>query len=185
MKILNIITLGSSSQVFEIVELDRICFGGLWTEEGYLREISSPNSYLISLHIDNGGDKTPDSRLIGLACLWAIMEEAHITLLGVHPDYRRQGLGQLLLLTLLEEALLRKLEMATLEVNTNNLQAIYLYQKYGFQVAGKRKGYYQKTGEDALILWRKGINQPEFELDLSKWRQDIDDRLGQNSYQVI
>jgi [ribosomal protein S18]-alanine N-acetyltransferase len=185
-KILKINTL-DPSQVLEIVELDRVCFGSLWTAEGYLREIDSPNSCLISLHIlhiDNGEDEISDGRLIGLACLWAIMEEAHITLLGVHPDYRRQGFGRLLLLTLFKDALLRKLERATLEVNINNLQAINLYQKYGFQIAGKRKGYYQKTGEDALILWRKGLNQPEFELNLSQWRQNIDDRLNRHSYQV-
>ena len=179
MKILEIEPL-TASQVPEIVALDRICIGGLWTAEAYLREIDSPNSTLLALHLANDFDF--GSKTIGMACLWAIVEEAHITLLGIHPDYRGQGLGQLLLLTLLQDAIARKLEWATLEVNVNNSKAIELYKKFGFQVAGTRKGYYQPAGDDASILWLKGIQQPEFKLNLSQWQKNIGDRLGQNHY---
>ncbi|MBE9045631.1 ribosomal protein S18-alanine N-acetyltransferase [Pleurocapsales cyanobacterium LEGE 10410] len=170
-------------RVPEIVALDEICIGGLWTAEAYLREIDSPRSSLLALYLDDDQSQI-NRKIIGMACLWAIMEEAHITLLGVHPDYRGRGLGQLLLLTLLENAIARQLEWATLEVNVKNSRAIELYQKFGFQVVGTRKGYYQPAGDDALVLWLKGIQQPQFKLNLSQWQKNISDRLSQNHYHL-
>ncbi len=134
-----------------LVRLDQLCLGGLWTKEGYQRELDSPNSELLGL-FDNL------DTLIGFGCFWAILEEAHITILMVHPDYRGQGLGQFLLTSLLKAAVQRQLERATLEVRASNTVALSLYQKFGFKVAGTRKGYYPKTGEDALILWRSGLD---------------------------
>lgn len=182
-KILKIAAI-TTPQVPEIVNLDRVCLGGLWSAEAYLREIDSPNSDLIALQLAEDAAETAHSQIIGLACLWAIVEEAHITLLGVDPDYRCQGFGQLLLLTLLAKAIARKLERATLEVNVNNSQGINLYQKFGFKVAGKRKNYYQKTGDDALILWRNEIQSDNFQLSLSQWQQNLGDRLRHNQYQL-
>ena len=180
MKILEIKPL-IASQVSEVVALDQVCFGGLWTAEGYLREIDSPNSSLLVLYLTDAGASN-SSKMIGIACLWSIVEEAHVTLLGVHPNYRRQGLGKLLLLTLLKDAIARKLQWATLEVNINNGQAIKLYEKFGFKVAGKRKGYYQETGEDALILWRKDIQQQEFQQALAQWQHNLYSHLRSHHY---
>ena len=168
-------------EVAQVVALDCSCLGGLWTEEAYLREINSDNSTLVVLHLFEP-ELGKCSQIIGMGCLWSIVNEAHVTLLAVHPDYRRQGLGQLLLLYLLEDAIARQREWATLEVNENNLAALNLYQKYGFQVAGKRKNYYQPVGEDALVLWLKNIQQNQFILKLAQWQQGLGDRLSINSY---
>jgi [ribosomal protein S18]-alanine N-acetyltransferase len=136
---------------------------------------------LIALFVvDSESDE--QSQMIGMACLWSIVEEAHITLLGIHPAHRHQGLGQLLLLTLLKNAIARQLEWATLEVNQHNLAAINLYQKYGFQIAGTRKNYYQPAGDDALVLWLKGIQQEAFKVNLIQWQQRLGDRLSRNYY---
>lgn len=157
------------------VELDRLCFGGLWTLEGYQRELDSPNSDLFVL-IPSPHPPTcpsPHPPILGLGCLWAILEEAHITIVAVHPNYRRQGLGQALLLYLLSSAKQRGLERATLEVKVSNQAALSMYEKYGFRVAGRRRGYYQDTGEDALILWLSGIQYPEFAKNLARWSKQI------------
>ncbi len=84
------------------------------------------------------------------------------------------------MLTLLKDAIARKLEWATLEVNVNNTKAIDLYQKFGFEVVGTRKGYYQPAGEDAAILWLKDLQQPESKSTIARWEQDINRRLRQN-----
>ena len=170
-----------SNEVSEVAALDRVCLGGFWADDAYLREIDSDKSSLVGLHLsefENGNS----SQMIGMGCLWSIVEEAHITLLAIHPDYRRQGLGQLLLLYLLKDAIARKLEWATLEVNENNLAAVRLYQKYGFEIAGKRKNYYQPAGDDALVLWLKQIQQDEFKSNLLKWQSQLRDRLSINDY---
>ena len=179
------IKLLKPEEITEVVALDQICLGGIWKEEGYLREIDSPNSYLIGLHLDENKKSLHQlisTSIVGFACLWSIVNEAHITLLAVHPNYRRQGLGELMLITMLKDAIARKLEWATLEVNVNNIGAINLYQKFGFEIAGTRPGYYQATGEDALILWRKGIQSSNFQLNLVDWQYKINERLLQSNY---
>lgn len=114
------------------------------------------------------GKKT---NVIGLGCYWAILEEAHVTLLAIHPDFQGQGLGKLLLLSLLEDALKRKLERATLEVKETNHIALSLYKQFGFEILGTRKNYYKQTGEDALILWRKNLEEINFPEKLNNWEE--------------
>jgi [ribosomal protein S18]-alanine N-acetyltransferase len=193
-----------SEQLSQVVDLDRRCLGGLWSLEGYQRELNSPNSSLLvlsipieidksdrllertSLHISSPPNPTIANReqIVGFGCFWAILEEAHITLLMIHPEYQGQGLGQLLLVALLEDAMRRKLERATLEVRVSNKAAISLYKKFGFQVAGRRKGYYQETGEDASILWRGDLHRPEFAEEIKTWQKHIRDRLAQNQWKL-
>lgn len=141
-------------ELSQVLELDQICFGGFWSLDGYRREIDSPNSTLLIITIPDNNE----TKVIGLGCFWVILEEAHITLLAVYPDFQGQGLGKLLLFSLLEDAVKRKLERATLEVKETNYIALSLYEKFGFKIAGKRKNYYKNTGEDALILWRKDLD---------------------------
>lgn len=162
----------TSEHLSPILELDQICFGGLWTLEGYQRELDSPNSELLGLF-----SPVHHLKLLGMGCFWAILDEAHITILAVDPQYHRQGLGQVLLYSLLEKARDRGLEQATLEVRASNLAAISLYQKFGFRIAGRRKGYYQDNGEDALLLWLSNLQSPQFADSLEKWRMTISDRL--------
>jgi ribosomal-protein-alanine N-acetyltransferase len=168
-------------QLPEIAELDRRCLGGIWSLDGYHRELNSPNSELIIItvpsdHEDNIGSKP--EKIIGCGCFWAILEEAHITLLMIDLDYQEQGFGQLLLYTLLKIAATeRELERATLEVRESNQAALSLYQKFGFQALGRRKGYYQQTGEDAIILWRGDLHKPEFRSELIHWQQMVSDRF--------
>jgi ribosomal-protein-alanine N-acetyltransferase len=200
------------------VEIDRLCFGGLWTLEGYRRELDSPNSDLLGLWASETGAgeaETLDSELepiepnsilgsqppsleishpatqnsklpqtlIGLGCLWAILEEAHITILAIDPRFQGRGLGQALLWALLKSACDRQLERATLEVRASNLVALSLYKKFGFKEAGRRKRYYADTGEDAVIMWRSGIEKPEFQQYLAVEKVQICDRLRRKNGQ--
>ncbi|WP_392531724.1 ribosomal protein S18-alanine N-acetyltransferase [Nostoc sp. C117] len=181
MILLNLETkLLTSEHLSALLELDQACFGGLWTMEGYLRELDSPNSDLLGLF-----SPVSNSRLLGMGCFWSILEEAHITILAVHPQYQRQGLGQALLYSLIKAASDRGLERATLEVRASNLGAIYLYQKFGFQTAGRRRGYYQDNGEDALVLWLPDLQHPKFLATLDQWYSIVSDRLGKSSWQLL
>ncbi|MEG4166662.1 ribosomal protein S18-alanine N-acetyltransferase [Microcoleus sp. S13_D1] len=193
------------------VELDRLCFGGLWAIEGYRRELDSPNSDLLGLWTWEGagtgapplqiragtgapplqiraGTGAPPLQipptLIGIGCLWAILEEAHIIMLAIHPQFQGQGLGQALLLALLKSACDRQLERATLEVRDSNLAAVSLYKKFGFKEAGRRKRYYEDTGEDALVMWRSGLEKPEFQRYLADEKREICDRLHQKNWHL-
>lgn len=162
-----------------MVALDRSSLGGIWTLSGYERELNNPNSELLILTLDQ-----EEETLIGLACSWAILEEAHITLLAIYPDYQRQGLGKLLLYKLLEKAVQRQLERATLEVAVSNQSAIALYKHFGLRIAGERKNYYPQTGESALIFWRNDLQTAAFQEQLNKWRQEILSRLARGEWQL-
>ncbi|MBC6476757.1 MAG: ribosomal protein S18-alanine N-acetyltransferase [Hormoscilla sp. GM7CHS1pb] len=174
-----------------VLELDRLCFGNLWSLQGYEHELRSLNSDLLIIYcldsfVKESGSKVDKGVLVGLGCLWAIFEEAHITLVAVHPEYQHQGLGQLLMCTLLREAWRRGLERATLELGADNLAALSLYQKFGFAVAGRRRNYYPRTGEDGLIMWRSGLNSPTFPDELAHWQQQVVSRLRETGpYSVI
>ncbi len=194
----------------DAVEIDRLCFGGLWAIEGYRRELDSPNSDLLGLWTwetedsesaqnlagthhpppleNRAGTGAPPLQvppmLIGIGCLWAILEEAHIIMLAIHPQFQRQGLGQALLWALLKSACDRQLERSTLEVRASNLAAVSLYKKFGFKEAGRRKRYYEDTGEDALVMWRSGLEKPEFQRYLAVEKVQMCDRLQQKNWHL-
>jgi ribosomal-protein-alanine N-acetyltransferase len=148
----------------QILALDHLCFQGFWSQSAYQRELDSPNSDLLGLEVIPP-QQVPE--IIGMGCTWAILDEAHITLLSVAPDYQGLGFGQWLLIHLLQVACDRQLTHATLEVRKSNQRAISLYTKFGFQVAGTRPQYYADN-EDALILWKSGLQTPAFAATLTQ-----------------
>jgi [ribosomal protein S18]-alanine N-acetyltransferase len=158
--------------------IDRACLGDFWSMDAYKREIDSPNSSLLALI-------TAENIVLGFGCLWSILEEAHITILAVRPEYQQQGMGRYLVWGLLQEANAKGLEWATLEVRASNHIAINLYESFGFVVIGRRPNYYQVSNEDALILWRKGLHLPEFPHMLQAWQQDIQSRLAAKGWEIL
>jgi len=89
--------------------------------------------------------------------MWKVLDEAHITNIAVHPEFRRNNIGYLLLESLIQLARRECVQSMTLEVRKNNIIAQGLYKKYGFKEVGVRKGYYSDNDEDAIIMWKKDI----------------------------
>jgi [ribosomal protein S18]-alanine N-acetyltransferase len=116
--------------------------------------------------------------LIGFAGMWLAFDEAHITTIGVDPEYRGRGLGELLLLGMVDAALARGAKWLTLEVRISNAAAQTLYRKYGFSVRGSRKRYYSDNNEDALIMWSHALDDPEFRTIVETRRHALQHRLG-------
>lgn len=147
------------------VDLDRLVFGGFWNADAYRQELERSSSDLLGIWPLNfsGSQRV----LLALGCTWSILDEAHIILLVVHPDYRQRSLGLAMVLELLDLAITRKANYATLEVKASNQTAIALYQKLGFTIAGRRPHYYEDTGEDALIMWRSGLQSSDFKAQIS------------------
>src|SRR5947209_11936735 len=100
--------------------------------------------------------------IIGFAGLWLMVDEAHITTIAMHPDYRRKGLGEFMLVSLIDIAYSISAKWVTLEVRVSNYSAQNLYRKYGFREAGLRHRYYSDNQEDALIMWTDEINSPAY-----------------------
>jgi [ribosomal protein S18]-alanine N-acetyltransferase len=138
-----------------MVAIDQVCFGEHWPINTYRQELNSPNSHFV-------GMIAPSGDLVGMGCFWAILDEAHITLLAVHPQWRRQGYGRQLLGGLLAQAVKIGMLHSTLEVRGSNQAAIDLYQKMGFESLGWRTKYYQNPEEDAVVMWLRGLQHPDF-----------------------
>lgn len=111
--------------------------------------------------------KPPIDYVIGFISLRQVIEEVHVMMLAIRPDERRNGLGELLLIGALQEAIKRKARTVTLEVQSSNLSAQALYKKYGFIEVGVRKNYYSKN-ENALILTTPNIELDNFKNILFK-----------------
>ena len=129
----------------QVVELDKKCFPTPWSASAYSTEMSNTSAYYIVAR-SNG-------RIVGFAGMWLIMDEAHITTIGVEPELRGRKIGERMLLHLLEESVHRGARRATLEVRKSNRAAQNLYYKYGFKSAAIRKAYYTNNKEDALVMW--------------------------------
>jgi ribosomal-protein-alanine N-acetyltransferase len=153
------------------VALDHQVFGGFWAYDSYQKEWSRAGSDLVGIWVPE-----EPSILLAMGCSWFVVDETHIVLLAVHPDYRQRGLGLAILVALLHRAHQRGAHYATLEVGATNHSAITLYQKLGFTVAGCRPNYYPQTGEDALVLWRSGLQSVEFTQQLQAYQQTIAQR---------
>ena len=90
--------------------------------------------------------------IVGLVGTWFMVDEAHIVSVAVRTMYRRQGVGELLLISAIKQAMNRRARVVTLEVRASNQVAQNLYAKYGFRKRGVRKAYYSDNREDAYIM---------------------------------
>ncbi|MGB9886145.1 MAG: ribosomal protein S18-alanine N-acetyltransferase [Moorellales bacterium] len=129
----------------EVLRIERASFSTPWRRQAYLSELHQNDlaHYFVGL---------AEGRVVGYAGMWIILDEAHVTTLAVHPFYRGKGVGERLLAHLMDEARRLGAEQVSLEVRASNLPAQSLYRKLGFAPVGRRKGYYEDTGEDAVIM---------------------------------
>jgi len=129
----------------QVLEIEKLSYTNPWTKASFLYEITENPlaTYLVAVE----GEK-----VIGYGGIWVVLDEAHITTLAVHPAYRRQGVGEVLLKALIEIARNHRVQNIILEVRVSNLPAQHLYEKIGFKPIGLRKKYYTRPEEDALVM---------------------------------
>ena len=125
--------------------IERESFSAIWPAHAYQHELEQNRSahYIVA----RWGDE-----IVGFAGMWLLVDEAHVTTFATRGAWRRHGIGERLLLALLDLAAARGAHEATLEVRPSNVPARRLYEKYGFKVVGLRPRYYSDNNEDALIM---------------------------------
>jgi ribosomal-protein-alanine N-acetyltransferase len=114
--------------------------------------------------------------IAGYVGLWLMVDEAHIVAIAVREEYRRRGLGELLLADAIDLALESNLEVVTLEVRRSNAPAQSLYEKYRFLKVGVRRRYYSDNGEDALIMSTPPIHTGSYQEHLQQLRKEWERR---------
>ena len=146
------------NDIDSIMDIEPEAFGKHhWSKQSFTNEFSNAYSrYFIA------ETNTLESKLIGYIGYWIIQDEGHITTLAVSPFYKRNHVADILLYTLITDAILNSIKWLTLEVRVGNIAAIKLYRKYNFKQLGLRKNYYQDNNEDALILWTEKIDTDEY-----------------------
>ncbi len=154
----------SLADLDQVEEIDRLSFQLPWPKDAFLYEIKQNPNSLCWVAEQRMSDQSPI--IVGTIVVWLILEEAHIGTLAVRPGYRQEGIAQRLLAKVLLEAARSGAAYALLEVRMSNQAAQNLYKKFGFEVVGLRKGYYQDTQEDAVLMTLAEIN-PEKLADLA------------------
>lgn len=128
----------------KLAELDKRCFAIPWSQKAFSDEV---NNKIAHYFIARDGE-----RIVGYAGFWEVCGEGDITNIAVDADYRRKHIGSRLIEEMIKSAYEMRLELLTLEVRRSNKAAQGLYEKYGFEVLGERKGYYSDNREDAIIM---------------------------------
>ncbi len=154
-----------------VQEIERESFTTPWPPHAYRSELENNRMahYIVARHGD---------RVVGFAGMWLMVDEAHITTFAVRRAWRRQGVGERLLIAMLALAEARGAREATLEVRPSNHPARRLYEKYGFALVGLRPRYYSDDNEDALIMTTGDLGGRQMRDRLAGLRAEVAKRPG-------
>jgi [ribosomal protein S18]-alanine N-acetyltransferase len=144
--------LTSPAEVEAVLAIEEASFTNPWTRDMYLAELENQSVSYCYLA------RNIDRHVVGFCSFWRVVDELHINNLAVMPGDRRAGAASALLHHVLREGARFGAVRATLEVRLSNEPARLLYERFGFSVAGIRHAYYTKPVEDAIILWREGLD---------------------------
>lgn len=142
----------ADADVDAIVGLEAESFTNPWSREALVWELRNSDVTWVHLLRDDR------ARVLAFSVCWVIFDELHINTLAVAPAARRTGLATALLRQVMAEASAAGATRATLEVRASNSAALGLYARLGFRVEAERPRYYTNPEEDALILWRRGLD---------------------------
>jgi len=129
-----------------VMRIEHATFPTPWSRSAFYNEIVI-NHFATYLLLEVGEE------VAGYCGVWVIIDEAHITNIALHPEYRGLKLGEALLNKAIHFAKSRGALKITLEVRVSNIVAQNLYRKFGFEEGGIRKNYYTDNQEDALVMW--------------------------------
>ncbi len=183
----------------QVAEMEREAFPTLWPPTNYRREMRNRTAeYLVCVRdgeyltikrnqgalrrlFRRNKPEPPERRrfLAGFLGVWHMAGEAHIVSIAVREEYRRRGLGELLVIGAIEIGMARGAQVVTLEARVSNEPAIALYAKYGFHETGLRRRYYADNHEDAVIMTTDALDSPEYRALFDRLRHAFDERYGE------
>ncbi len=162
------------ADIDQVVAIDKVAFSTPWPPRTYRYEIANDRSAMFVLQHDSQDIQAPPGEngvfgrlkqlvvptteadsltsIVAYSGFWHVADEAHVSTIAVHPDWRGKKLGELLLWNMIRQAVRNQADHVTLEVRVSNTLAQNLYRKYGFVINRRRKGYYRDDGEDAYEM---------------------------------
>ena len=171
--------------IAQVTEIDHESFPSEWPPMNYERELQNWLSHCI-VACKECDEPPPSGKeyIIGFAIFWMMADEAHITNLAVRKIRRRQGIGELLLISMIDMARELNAHNLTLEVRASNIAAQSLYSKYIFTRVGLRRRYYKDNKEDAVLMATESISSTSFQLLLNWLKKAHSKKWGVVLYQV-
>jgi ribosomal-protein-alanine N-acetyltransferase len=138
-----------------VLAIERQVYPRPWSPTLFVSEMSETRNraYLIA---------RLEREVVGYAGLMSYGEEAHVTTIAVEPSQHRRKIGTRLMLELLRRARSMGARAVSLEVRVSNWGAQRMYGRFGFRPVGVRKGYYQETNEDALVMWADDVDSSDY-----------------------
>lgn len=128
-----------------ILAIEKASFTVPWSEKSFDEAFASDSITVLAV-VDDGGN------VAGFGCLLAVDGEGEILNIAVHPSVRKNGIGQMLMNGMITAGMERGVRDFYLEVRESNVPARGLYEKNGFAALGRRKRYYSKPTEDAILM---------------------------------
>jgi [ribosomal protein S18]-alanine N-acetyltransferase len=190
----------SADDIPQVADIERESFPAMWPQTAYRRELTNQIArYVVITELPDGAPERPSQpaglfgalrrivgsdgaptpeHLLGFIGIWLMVGEAHIVTVAVRERYRRMGVGERLLIAVIEQAAAYDQDLVTLEVRASNGVAQRLYEKYGFIRAGLRKRYYTDNDEDAVIMTTPEIASPAFRARFHELRERHRSRYG-------
>jgi ribosomal-protein-alanine N-acetyltransferase len=185
----------------EVMQIERLSFPSPWPVQAYRHEVTRNRlaRYSVARHqytdphdedVDQRessllkrvqdwahGSKASRPSVVGYCGFWMAADEVHMSTIAVDPTYREQGIGQLLLVAAIEQAVELGANIISLEVRVSNVAAQNLYRKYGFEIVGRRRRYYSDNREDALIMTVDHIAAAPYQRRFDKLRESLTQRF--------
>jgi ribosomal-protein-alanine N-acetyltransferase len=179
----------------EVMKIEYASFSSPWSARAYRHELlendlshyfvarqrwtERPGLYLLGKVCQSLGTAIRPA-ILGHGGFWMMAGEAHISTIAVQPAWRQKGIGELLLVAMLDRAVELGAEIATLEVRVSNVVAQNLYYKYGFRQVGLRRRYYRDNDEDALIMSTERLTSAIFQSRFQARKRALRERLTQS-----
>jgi [ribosomal protein S18]-alanine N-acetyltransferase len=189
----------TEADIVQVAQIERESFPSTWPATAYRRELANHLARYVVL-VDRSHPPVSASEprrrslfdmfrrgisssettefIVGYVGVWLLVDQAHIVAIAVREEYRRRGLGELLLVEAIDLAFESGQESVTLEVRRSNVSAQALYEKYRFLKVGTRKRYYSDNHEDAIIMTTPPISSDAYLEHLAYLRGRLERRLS-------
>ena len=182
----------------QVMAIERRSFTLPWSEYTYRHELLDNRNahYFVARRLDGHVPSRPASwrerflkrglfkreekaPIVGYGGFWIVIDEAHISTIASDAQWRGQGIGELMLLAMIERSIELGAHEVTLEVRVSNTVAQNLYRKYGFEDVGRRPGYYRDNNEDANLMTVANVHKAEYQAKLKALHEALEVRLRQ------
>ena len=183
----------------QVMAIERQSFALPWSDYTYRHEILENRSahYFVARRGDGRVISKPawwwghwfkretKVPVVGYGGFWIVVDEAHISTIASDVKWRGHGVGELMLLAMIDRSVELGAHEVTLEVRVSNTVAQNLYRKYGFEVVGRRPGYYRDNNEDADLMTLSGVHTAEYRAKLRALREALAGRLRQDKARSV